>query len=252
MQNHIDDINSRRNFIKNASHKQLNEYLKTIEKLSKKGGKYLEIYNADIQFILEMSDNEISNGSSLLGNFTRNPLDSEVPLNTEMYVNKINDMTQNIQHKWDNEIIKLNTIKSSITNDKSVDSINKFVEFIFEMGIHKNDFFKSDMYKDIEEAYFKPIINDIIKSRTKISHIYKIFAKLDKSYSHHVNNDFVAKLVKFKLSKETDKNYKENKQQFYQTSEQKLGVFTFFISCIVAKILVNYKKYMAQDKLKTK
>lgn len=252
MQNNIDDINSRRNFIKNASHKQLNDYLKMLEKLSKKGGKYLEIYNADIQFILDMSDNEIASGSSLLGNFTRNPTDSEVPLNTVMCLNKINNMTQSAQHKWDNEIVRLNTIKSAINSDKSIDGINNFVGFIFEMGSNKNGIFNSDIYKDIEEAYFKPIITEIIKSRTRISHIYKIFSKLDKAHSQYVDNNFVVKYTKFKATKTTDPNYKENKQKFNKLNDQMLGTFSFFVSCLVGKILINYKRYATQDKLKTK
>lgn len=107
-QNNIFNKEFRINFLKKADSNTLNDYLKNLEKLSKKGGKYLEIYNDDLFFLNEMIDNStddiFNSGGGVFQMMTnqktkpqKNNNDnveySEVQ-NTETRVNKINHIIQ--------------------------------------------------------------------------------------------------------------------------------------------------------------
>ena len=117
----------RRKFISRADSNRLNDYLKNLEKLSiKKGGKYTEIYNDDLNFLMDMMDemekkDVISqSGGHLLNMFvginikpskklnSKNNVEESEMQDTETYISRINKITS------PNNIPKYNP-----TNEKS-------------------------------------------------------------------------------------------------------------------------------------
>ena len=53
--NKLFDDNYRENFLRTADPLTLNDYLKNMEKLARKGGKYLEMYNKDLYYLINLS-----------------------------------------------------------------------------------------------------------------------------------------------------------------------------------------------------
>ena len=147
MSNNIFNKEYRRNFIKNSDNLTLNEYLKNLEKISKKGGKYLEIYNEDLSYLTQISDemeSEIFNKkkgnifSMVFGqNYEKVDIeeqDSDSPCNTEAFVNKIHKITQKTMvPRIDNELndIKISLETNQFRNSDWINNINKFVQLIF-------------------------------------------------------------------------------------------------------------------------
>ena len=102
-QNNIFNTEHRRKFIKNTTINTLNEYLKNLQKLSLKGGKYLDIYNEDINFLMDNDDvieNIFQKGGNifdmLVGNKKGESKKSEINVgDTEVFVKNINNLTRN-------------------------------------------------------------------------------------------------------------------------------------------------------------
>jgi len=60
------DDNIRRKMISTMDFKTLNEYLKNMDRMAKrKGGKYLEIYNKDLEYTMTLTDTEYQDGGNL-------------------------------------------------------------------------------------------------------------------------------------------------------------------------------------------
>ncbi len=93
----IFDKNFRTKFLNNANFSQISEYLKSMEKLSKKGGEYLKIYNEDVSYVLN-SDNILKDSRkiNIFGEMTLN-LDTmtERMCDTIGYLDRIENVTLN-------------------------------------------------------------------------------------------------------------------------------------------------------------
>jgi len=157
--NNIFDDNYRINFLRTANIKSLNEYLKNMEKLSKKGGKYYIIYKKDIDYLLNKIINNYQDGGNIFDFFNynddmkyeNNKIMSDKPVcDTETYVKKINNITSNSfctittqqTNKCDNRCIhrlnELDIIKKVLNNYKNynvnnndwIKALRKFIDIV--------------------------------------------------------------------------------------------------------------------------
>lgn len=111
MNNNILDDEYRKKFLSSADNKSLNKYLKYIEGLAKKNNKYMEIYQKDLEYVMELNKNECHVNANVFGifkgcNFTATKCSeysecSEMPCNTEGFVTKINTVFTNNKNRND-------------------------------------------------------------------------------------------------------------------------------------------------------
>lgn len=86
--NNFYDKIARRKYIQKCDWQNLNDYLKYIEKLSQKGGKYLDIYIEDCEFILNTPN--LCNNIFEKSNNIINMNEKDEILDTEVCIQKIN------------------------------------------------------------------------------------------------------------------------------------------------------------------
>lgn len=105
MSNKIPSRKARQNFIERADTTALNEYLLNMEKLAnRKGGEYKIAYDEDIAFLIDNDDEDSDvDASDALALFSGKTPDTttttETCGETELYVNKIELLTQNTKNK---------------------------------------------------------------------------------------------------------------------------------------------------------
>jgi hypothetical protein len=238
MNERLFDNNYRREFIKNADFKILNEYLKGMEKLSKKGGKYLEIYNADIEYLLDdnifppdtMSlDLFFGNNSNNVFNHTEISMcDTETNIN---HINKIIDIRQK------NYFDELNKIHDDLRNDTNIKhTIKNFIDIVVLCSLI-NSLDESQIYE-----YFKNITSLIKDNKTAIYEGYKYFDIVLKRHRKKIILDFIKKISTLKNNKNNNINYKLEKDILIQNSSDIYGFESIMTTILFNKIYNSYKK----------
>lgn len=246
MSNNIFNKDYRRNFIKNSDNITLNEYLKNIEKLSKKGGKYLDIYNEDLTYLGELSDameDDIFKRKGnifdmIFGNSNLNineeeseeDIDNSPPCNTEAFVNKINKITQKDfnKPKIDEETNELNKIKyflenNQFNNSEWINIINRYIEILLN---HTK-----------ENKQLNTIFKQILQNPKYLKQAYYQTMKiLNSDKDKKISMEFIKYYRDLRKNKDTmDKNkYKTIKERLINEQIKKLGPN--------ANILINKSK----------
>lgn len=105
-QNNMFNKDVRRKFLSKADPDSLNEYLKHLEKLSLKGGKYLEIYNEDMWYLSDIIDSSYDDifqkGGNIFNMFTGNKINNKKAekqqltenYDTEARIDRINNIVK--------------------------------------------------------------------------------------------------------------------------------------------------------------
>ncbi|QKF93800.1 hypothetical protein QKU48_gp0342 [Fadolivirus algeromassiliense] len=269
--NNIFDDNYRRTFIKNADYKSLNSYLKTMEKLSKKGGKYKEIYDGDLDYILTLNDSYYQDGGDLIGLLTekqstdKRTMTEQPVCDTEGYLNRINNLTQNTycslttqQTKTcDNRCVarlqELDKIKQVLVADKEciqtgsdwIKAIRKFIDIVLCCG----ETFARPENETFRVVYFKDLSKMITSNKKYLQEAFKYLGRILQNEKNKVSEEFMRKysdmrLKKGTISKEQYNTLKQNLMREYITKLDPKGFEMVYSSKLVEKVLNAYKNMM--------
>lgn len=239
------DDNARRKLISTMDFKELNDYLKNMDRLAKKkGGKFLEIYNKDLEYTMTLTDTEYQDGGNLFSlsgiqNSNTNDNDSsdeekhstmtEQVCDTEAYVQRIN----NIINKAPQKDTELNIIKTKLTKNKDKDCIYRFIDIIksIDNSITQNEY---NLIKELT----KIIINDKMLIKDAFDYMGKALGKTD------VSQEFIQKLAELrsKKPKMTKQQYNNEKDILVKTNIKKSGFKTVCLSKLVEKIIYTCRK----------
>ena len=234
----------RRVFIKNADFKTLNEYLKNMEKLSKKGGMYLELYNKDFDYLL---NNDIFNKSSdSLNMFFGNQSDVFIG-STETNIQNINKITNNDVNKYKNNFEELMKVETCIRNEQEKygerhikNSVKNFIDIIMTCSQIISD---EESAKNVSNSF--EIITSLIKDdRIAIREGYKYFSIVLKRNKDKIILDFIKKLNALNKEKRNIdyQTYKQEKINLIQNNVDMYGQESILTSILFNKIYNEYKK----------
>ena len=241
MNNNIFDDNYRKKFIDTADYKSLNDYLKYMERLSKKGGKYLEIYNKDMDYLLNMNDtnqtgNNILNVFMCSGSNNSNIIDntmSEQPCDTEGYVNKINNI-------WSNKFNELKSIKQNLGNINT--NFSKYIKRFIDITLSINDQFDQSDYYQLSIH-----LSELIKITTHDDkYLREAFMYLGKALNNNkdkLSDEFMKKCAELRSKKQIigKTQYKLTKEKLVNDYIIKIGFQSVYVSKLVEKVINMYK-----------
>lgn len=246
MEHKFFDDNYRKNWIKKADFKTLNNYLKSMEKLSKKDAKYLEIYNKDMDFLINDDIFEKVNEDMLFNIQTETFIG-----NTETNIKNINKMMDNnaCSDKCKNKFVELNHIEICIRNEhenayneRNVRSATKnFIDIIMTCS----DMATTDEHMGNLLYYFK-IISSLMKDdKIAIKEGYKYFSYILKKNQNKINIDFIKKLNLVRNKKQSMLNnhagYKQEKDNLINTNIDLYGIENILTTILFNKIYNEYK-----------
>lgn len=272
--NNIFDDEYRRNFIKTADYKSLNSYLKTMDKLSQKGGKYKEIYYKDLDYVMSINDTHYQDGGDLFGLLTDKPQSAgqymtEQPVcDTEGYIKRINNLTQNTfcslttqqtklcDNRCEARLAELEKIKTVLDAEKQnvktgndwVKAIHKFIDIVVCCG----QTFAKDNNKIFRELYFKYLSKLIISDKKFLHEAFNYLGKILQNEKGKLSEDFMRKYSDLRVKKNsmTTEEYRNKKQALmseYIVNLEPRGFETVYTSKLVEKILNAYKKSMTPN-----
>jgi hypothetical protein len=271
--NNIFNDSYRKNFIKNADYKSLNDYLKNMDKLSKKGGRYVDMYNKDLEFILTLNDTQYQNGGNIFNLFTvtksdgsKRILSEQQPVcDTEGYVNRITNITKNSYcslvtqqtNNCDNTCVnrfnELDIIKKVLDDNIScktntfdwVKAVHKFIDIVLCCG----DLFSKDEYEPFRTIYFKELSKIITHNENFLKESFGYLTKILQNERGKLSDEFMKKYSDLRLKKQTltKIQYKSDKDKLIKEYIVKLGpngFQTIYSSKMVEKIVNAYKNLM--------
>lgn len=253
--NNIYDDNYRKNFLKNADFKSLNDYLKNLEKLAhKKGNRYLDMYNKDLEFLVHMNDklypdNDENQQELLLGaSSILCTLTEHAICDTEGYLKKIHNITQNTTNI--NKFKELESIKQTLINETTsplntvnnnwITSIHKFIDILFSY----TKLFSPDEHESFKVIYLKDITKLIVDNKKFIKEALVYFDKIIKSNKQQISKDLITKLSELRNKKNTmPKNqYKTEKEIIITNAITKYNHEIAYTSQFLEKIMSAYKR----------
>ncbi len=242
MNERLFDNKYRKKFIKNAGFNELNEYLKGMEKLSKKGGKYLEIYNEDIAYLLDESIFPTNTNSLNIfcGNKSNRSTNTESEMcDTETNIKHINKIIGNVPQI--NYFDELNKIEDNIRNDQHIkNTLKNFIDIVISCS-SLNDISEYQI-----ENFFKTITSLIKDNKTAIYEGYKYFNTILKNHKKKIIVDFIKKMCVLKDKKKNDPTYLNYKIEKEILIQNYCDIYGF--ESIMATILFN-KIYNAYNKM---
>lgn len=245
--NRIFDDKYRENFLRNSDPLALNDYLKNMERLSRKGGKYLEMYNKDMIFLLELNDTVFQDGGNIGSIFSRSqtksntqeqtPIVTEQPCDTEVYIGRINNITNKIVQSTntDLEIIKKALIDNSDYNNKKK-AIIKFIDTI----MHQDSVFIKE-YDDIRIKYIKELSNLIAKNNDYMKEAFVYLTKILQTNKNIISEEFMKDYINLR-NKKILPEYELLKEKLINDYNKKLGIEKVYASKFVEKVINEYKK----------
>lgn len=242
----------RREFIRNADYKILNEYLKNMEKLSKRGQQYLDMYNDDIEFILEGGDGFQVGGDDSINYMLFGgtlPTISENPVcDTEAYVQKINTLTsgsfcslttqqtRNCDNTCISRFNELDNIKAALKCNNVntlVQAVRKFIDIVMCCSsLYTHD------HKMLLETYLKDISSLIKNNPHAVRESYKYFSKILGNEKNRVSMEFVTEMRKLRSERNTlGTKYKPAKKELIAKYIKSIGFEKTVTSKLIEKIL---------------
>lgn len=244
MNDKLFDDNSRMKLISTMDFKTLNEYIKNMDRIAKrKGGKYLEIYNKDLDYIMSLNDTEYQDGGNLFSLFgTNNKKNNddddddekqvtmtEQVCDTEGYVQRINNIMNKAPQK-ETDLVKL---KNTLTTTKNKALVQKFIDIVKSVDntLTQKEY---NLIKDIT----KTIVNDKVSLKDAFEYMGKV---LDKSA---VSQELVQKLsiLRTQKSKLGKQQYNNEKDQLIKKYIKDLGFKNVCISKLTEKIIYVCRK----------
>lgn len=248
--NNIFNDEYRKQFLKLADYKTLNDYLKNMDRLSKKGGKYLEMYNKDLEYLLNLNDTMQDNGDifeMMTGEKYQDAIVTEQP-NTEAYINKITNITQKVNPNIPKESVaiqNLQNIKQQLLNNNNVNSANEIKKFVDMVAISQDTFNKNEYSTAF--SLIKEISKIIANNSKYVKESFQYMGKgliphKDKISQDYIKNINDLRLNKKNLSKDKYNNEKTKLYEFYVSKLAPRGFENANLSKLVEKIIYSYKK----------
>ena len=254
--NRIFDDKYRENFIKTADILTLNEYLKNMQRLSRKGGIYLEMYNKDISYMLDINDSEFQDAGNTSSVLSKPSTDivTEQPANTEVYLDRFNNITQRVVANTTQRVINTNkpiiSKKSELENLKDILLDNKqsynhkkkavtdFIDNLFD----QNAVFLKE-YDAIKIQNTLDISNIIAKNIDLMKDAFLYLTKILQNNRNKVSEEFMKDYIELRNKKLLNiKDYQIIKNKLITDYTNKIGSEKLYTSKFVEKIINAYKK----------
>lgn len=270
MNNNILDTEYRKKFLSSADNKSLNKYLKYIEGLAKKNNKYMEIYQTDLEYVMELNEKQYHVNNNVFGIFKGIDFSttecSEMPCNTEGFVTKINTVFTNNANKNNvnpppsinnvnisnttehinaskNKFSELKFILQKLATPQSNHSIyiEKFIDAILSLNTIENNENESNYYVHIFKEYYKKILKTIITDKQFLLETFNSIGKMIKKSD--ISEEFMKKcnLLKADKKKLSSEQYAKNKFFMFQEYEKEIGIKKMYVSILVNKVIHAYK-----------
>ncbi len=233
--NRIFDDTYRETFIKNSDPLTLNNYLKNMQSLSKKGGKYLEMYNKDLMFVLDLND-DFQDGGNMASCL------SEKPCDTEVYIDRFNSITQKTVINPKSE---LDNIKDTLLNNKiSYENRKKAVIVFIDSLFNHNPVFMKE-YNGEKISNILAISNIISKNIEYMKDGFIYLTKVLQTSRNKISEEFMKEYMELrnkKIIKDISKDYHHIKNKLIKEYSDKVGTEKVYTSKFVEKIINAYKK----------
>ncbi len=248
MNNNILDDNYRKKFIDTADYKSLNDYLKYMERLSKKGGKYLEIYTKDMDYLLNITDLDNPPNNNVLNIFmcckpnnsnnsnnsnVEDNIMSEQPCDTEGYVNKINNICLN----------NFNELKSIKQNLGYINTdFSKYTKRFIDITLSINDLFNQSDYSQLA-IHLNELVKIITHDDKCLREAFMYLGKALNSKKDNLSDEFMKKCAELRSKKQIigKKQYNSVKNKMISDYIIKIGFQSVYISKLVEKVISVYK-----------
>jgi hypothetical protein len=259
--NKIFDKKYRERFLRVADTSTLNTYLKQMEKLSKKGGRYLEIYNSDIDYIVNNDTVEFGSLINHIGGKDSSLTETERVCDTIGYIDKLQNITSNtlcntLNQKTQScsnscisklkeiekieEVLQNDKLNSPSNNDWKI-AINKFIELSICCGKE----ITSDPHLLFHSLSYTMISDLIVKTDKYLNFAYDLLGKMLKLDPSTVDMELIRKFNNLRCLKVKDPaKYSEEKIKLINnelTSRNDRDRNKIFVSKIVEKI-INAKR----------
>ncbi|AYV76945.1 MAG: hypothetical protein Barrevirus5_4 [Barrevirus sp.] len=244
--NKIFDDTYRQNFIANTDPIKLNDYLKNMERLSRKNNKYLEMYNKDIFFLVELNDQMSQNESTSLNLLPGyNNMMTEQECATDVYIGRFNNITQATittvpkVPKAENE---LETIKNTLANpldtltENKKKAISRFIDIIMYC---ESVFIKEYDITKIE--YINTLTKLIANTNSYMKEAFIYLTKILQTNKNKVSEEFMKSYIDLRTKKKLS-DYKSLKKKLLTDYLNKLGQEKLYASKFVEKIIDRYKR----------
>ncbi|ARF09793.1 hypothetical protein Indivirus_3_42 [Indivirus ILV1] len=236
--NKIFDDKYRENFLRSADPLSLNNYLKNMERLSRKGGKYFEIYNKDMIYLLDLNDTIFQDGGNLGSLFihsnlsesqSQNNLLTEQPHDTEVYIDRINNITKKT---FSSEFESIKEILMSKSNyDDKKKAIIKFIDEITN----------PISIKEFNVHIVNDLSNIIAKNTVYMKDAFTYLTKLLQNNKNMISEEFMKEYSNLR-SKKNMSEYQLLKEKLINDYIKQIGIRKVYVSKFVEKIINEYKK----------
>jgi hypothetical protein len=269
MSNNIFNTEYRRGFIKSTDINKLNVYFKNLQKLSLKGGKYLEIYNDDIEFMNQLDEDVIQIGGNLLDRFflkkeeaCGKPQKNQPICDTETYLTRLNNITQNsycsivtqqnniCDNRCKNRFQEIELIYNVLSDRNTCNKNNDWIKAIrkyIDILICCSDEYSKPEYESFRTVYLKGIASVILETPIFLKEAYNYLCKILNNEKNKISEDFMREyrgLRKLKMQIHP-KEYNDKKTELIKKYIQKLGpngVGIVYASKVSEKIAELYRK----------
>ncbi len=259
----------RRRFIQKCDSMTLNQYLKNMERLSKKNAKFKAIYDSDIKYILSMTKPMSGGGilSLLFGTKVapgQEAIMSERSVcDTEGYVNRINNLTKDTfcaittqqtaqcDNRCDTRLGELGTIKKILLADLGckiqsndwIRAVRKFIDIVLCCG---NTFAKPEN-EPLRTIYFKELSKLVTSNPKFLKEAFSYSSRILRNESGKLNDAFMREYAEMRATKKTKSKseYSKIKAALIAKYINKLnpnGFEIVYSSKLIEKIINAYKK----------
>lgn len=236
----IYDDNYRKKFLTTANNKALNDYLKNMEKLSKKGGKHLDMYNKDMAFLMQLwglldDDNDMCD-EGMIQVFgkpreieTNEPILTEMCCDTEMCINNVDNIckgTFDDLERIGDMLIRKNNKGTGVSN-----YVREFIDIVCE----SDKFEKKN--RDQVCRWFRKIGGVIVGNNVLNAEAYKYLNIVLGRKKYILSDEFMKKYAEMR-SKGVSKVVRTN---FVNECFEKTGFQIICFSRFIEGVVNSYK-----------
>lgn len=247
--NKIFDDKYRENFLRTANPLALNDYLKNMQRLSKKGGKYLEMYNKDMIYLLDLNDTVFQDEGNMGTIFSTAPqsqnIATEQPQNTEVYIGRLTNITEKTIPAPQSPFI---TIKNILLNpNSSLEDKNKAINNFIDNLMNNNSVFIQE-YNETTIKQIKELSNIIAKNIELMKYAFMYLTKVLQTSRNKVSEDFMKSYMELRNNKSLP-TYNTLKDKLMKEYISKVGTEKVYTSKFVEKVINSFKQAKSKGQI---
>jgi len=248
--NKIFDDKYRENFLRSADPIALNDYLKNMQRLSQKGGKYLDMYNKDMIYLLDLNDTVYQDGGNLGSIFSNNNImsqQSELPPNTEAYIDKLHGITQKTIIKKGIvpvSVSELEIIKQTLQgSNQSKESTKKTIIQFIDIVLYCDSVFMKE-YDTAKINNLKELFKIITNNHEYMMEAFMYLTKILQTNKNKISEELMKEYIELRKKKPNinPHEYKYFKDKLTNDYINKIGTEKVYASKFVEKIINAYKR----------